>query len=194
MNGNEATAKVIATLEEMGIPYMVVGSFSSNVYGVARSTKDADIVIDLGDGSVRAIADRLGPDFRLDPQMSFGSVTTTSRFTLELVGTEFTIELFLLSDDPYDQERFRRRRRYRLLGREGYLPTPEDVILNKLRWAVRAKRPKDQQDVFDVIAVQGDRLDWDYIHRWADAHGSRQMLDEIRRSIPEIEPGGGEKG
>ena len=62
MTGNEATAKVIDILEEMGIPYMLVGSFSSNAYGVARSTHDADFVIELGDQTVRAIADRLGPD------------------------------------------------------------------------------------------------------------------------------------
>ena len=41
-------------------------------------------------------------------------------------------------------------------------------------------------DVRDVIAVQGDRIDWDYVCRWADIHGTRQTLDEIRQSIPPI--------
>ena len=34
------------------------------------------------------------------------------------------------------------------------------------------------------FAVQADTLDWDYIHRWCDEHGTRELLDDIRRSIP----------
>ena len=31
---------------------MVVGSMSSNIYGIPRSTKDADFVIELGNQSI----------------------------------------------------------------------------------------------------------------------------------------------
>jgi len=33
-----------------------------------------------------------------------------------------------------------------------------------------------------VIAVQGERLDWNYIRRWYDAHGTRELLDKVRAS------------
>ena len=46
MTGNEATLAVIDALEACSIPYMLVGSYSSNVYGVERSTQDADFVVD----------------------------------------------------------------------------------------------------------------------------------------------------
>ncbi len=62
------------------------------------------------------------------------------------------------------------------------MPTAEDVIITKLRWA----RSKDRDDVRDVIAVQGDAIDWPYVHAWADQHGTRGLLDEIRASIPPI--------
>lgn len=68
------------------------------------------------------------------------------------------------------------------------VPTPEDVIIMKLRWAKVAKRDKDRDDVRNIIAVQGDEaLDWDYLHRWCAAHGTRALLDEIRASIPPID-------
>jgi hypothetical protein len=35
-----------------------------------------------------------------------------------------------------------------------------------------------------VIAVQGNLVDWEYVGRWCDQHGTRGLLDEIRRSIP----------
>jgi hypothetical protein len=59
---------VVDALDKLQIPYMVVGSFSSNVYGKPRSTKDADFVIQLDDKSISTLAAQIGSDFVLDPQ------------------------------------------------------------------------------------------------------------------------------
>ena len=48
-------------------------------------------------------------------------------------------------------------------------------------------RSKDRDDIRGVIAVQGDRIDWDYVHGWCEQHGARGLLDEIRTSIPPME-------
>ena len=60
------------------------------------------------------------------------------------------------------------------------------MIITKLHWAVLANRSKDRDDIRDMITVQGDRIDWDYVHGWCEKHGTRALLDEIRRSIPPI--------
>lgn len=186
MNSVEATVAVIAVLEELAIPYLLVGSLSTNFYGIARSTRDADFVIELGDQSVATIAARLGPAFRLDPQMSFETVTMTMRHLIDVTEIEFKIELFHLSEDAHDRDRFRRRCHVQFLDRQVSLPTPEDVIVTKLRWAVMSKRSKDRNDVQDVLAVQGSTLDWEYVYHWCDQHGTRALLDEIRQSIPKF--------
>ena len=74
---NEATVSVIEALEACEIPYMLVGSYSSNAYGIPRSTQDADFVIELGEASITELARRLAPSIRIDPQMSFETVTMT---------------------------------------------------------------------------------------------------------------------
>jgi hypothetical protein len=186
MTGEEATIGVFDALEALEIPYLVVGSLSTSHYGIPRSTKDADIVVELGERSVWELMRRLGPGFRLDPQLSFESATSTLRHKIHLVESEFTIELFYLGRDPHDQERFRRRVRAVVHGREVWIPTVEDAVITKLRWALRLARAKDRDDAREVIAVQGDRIDWDYVHRWCDEHGTRALLDEIRASIPPI--------
>lgn len=186
MTGKEATENVMNVLESMAIPYMVVGSLSSNFYGVERSTKDADFVIALGEMPISQLAQQLDPSLKLDPQMTFETITGTTRFVIRCSGIPFTIEIFLLSDDLHDQERFRRRCQVHIKGRDIFLPTAEDVVVTKLRWLHLGKRNKDHDDVRNVIAVQGDQLDWDYIHHWCDLHGSRERLDEIRRSIPPL--------
>ncbi|HKB40957.1 MAG TPA: hypothetical protein VKD72_31305 [Gemmataceae bacterium] len=186
MNEDEATVAVIDALEEVGIPYMLVGSFSDNFYGVPRSTQDVDFVLQIGEVALAAFSQRLGSQLRSDPQVSFELVMDTTRNTVHLTGIRFGIGLFALSNDPHDQERFRRRLRVKSLGREVVVPTAEDVIITKLRWAVQGRRTKDRDDVRDVIAVQGDRIDWDYVHTWSERHGTREALDEIRRSIPPL--------
>ncbi len=186
MTSREATLAVIDLLETRGVPYMLVGSLSSNAYGIARSTEDADIVVELGSHSLPDIVRQLGPGFCLDPQLGFETITGTTSHLLRISDIPFTIEFFRLSADPHDQERFRRRVRVHLADRETVVPTAEDVIVTKLRWAVLGKRNKDADDVRDVIAVQGDAIDWDYVHRWCDQHGTREKLDEIRKSIPPL--------
>ena len=59
---------------------------------------------------------------------------------IQIEGTPFRIELFRLTDQPFDRARFNRRRKVALGGDEVWIPTPEDVILQKLTWS----RPKDR--------------------------------------------------
>lgn len=102
----------------------------------------------------------------------------------------FMVEIFHLSDDEHDQKRFERRVTVfdEILQRQIFIPTAEDVIVTKLRWERIGKRGKDANDIRDVIAVQGEEiLDWDYIHHWTEEHQTRELLDEIRASIPPIE-------
>lgn len=106
----------------------------------------------------------------------------TGRNEVTVRDSAFTIEFFHLSRDGHDKERFRRRVPAIILGRDAFVPTAEDVVITKLRWA----RPKDREDVRNVIAVQKDSIDWDYVHRWTDEHGTTALLEEIRRSIPPI--------
>ena len=44
MNEVEVVAAFIDALNAAGFPHMLVGSLSSNAYGIERSTKDADFV------------------------------------------------------------------------------------------------------------------------------------------------------
>ena len=57
MSGLDAVAALIDALEAIETPYMLVGSLASNLYGIARSTQDADLVVDLGGGDLDQLHD-----------------------------------------------------------------------------------------------------------------------------------------
>jgi hypothetical protein len=115
--------------------------------------------------------------------MSFETVAVPAHYILRLIDGPFVVELFLLSDDAHDQRRFARRCRRRILDRDVAIPTAEDVIVTKLRWSHAGRRRKDVDDARDVIAVQGNWIDWDYVNSWCDRHETRELLDEVRRSL-----------
>lgn len=184
MTSRDIVLQVIAALDARQIPYMLVGSFSSNLYGIPRSTKDADLVLQLGDEPISQLMPLLGSEFHLDQQMSFETATFTSRFVIQHPRSAFTVELFLLSSDPHDQERFRRRRQMPFADSSAWLPSAEDVIITKLRWSRSGKRSKDVDDVMNVLAVQQGKLDLAYIRRWCDTHGTRELLEELLTKLP----------
>lgn len=184
ITGVDATRALIDAFNACQIPFMTVGSLSSNVYGIPRSTVDADFVVKFEPGDLHKLMNQLGPNYVLDSQMSWEMLTGTTRHVLHVVGSEFKLELFRLSDDEHDQTRFMRRRHVFMqdLQRETYLQTAEDAILMKLRWA----RGKDREDCRDMLAVQGDELDWEYLHHWTEVHGTRPLLNEIQQSLPPV--------
>lgn len=182
MTIEDVTLRVVDALNAAEIPYMLVGSFSSNVYGIPRSTKDADFVLQLqGDFSPKFYSS-LGPNFEIEPQLTFETNTGTFKQEMQFQGTPFTVGLFRLSNDEFDQHRFQRRVAATLFGRPTFFPTAEDVIVMKLRWF----RQKDRDDIRNVMIVQRGKLDWNYIENWCRKHGSFAVMEKMRHNLPEI--------
>ena len=185
MNSFEATAHVIGQLEELEVPYMLVGALSSNAWGIARATKDADIVVSFDSGGIVKFANTLGEGFQLDRQMRMETITNSIRNVIRFLPTNFDIELFRLSQDDHHQERFARRQRRWLaeIRREAWIPTAEDVVIQKLRW----KRRKDLDDVQNVLGVRARKLDWDYLTRWTKIHGTFDLLMQLKDECPNLD-------
>lgn len=178
MTSEQAVGRLIEALEREGVGYMLVGAFSSNLYGVPRATNDADVVVEFSAFNLVDFSTRLGNDFVLDRQMLMEGFTGSVRNVITFRPTGFTIEIFRLGNDPHHQERFARRRRLHVpeCGAAAWVAAPEDVVIQKLRWA----RRKDLDDIVNLLAVSGAGLDWDYVRRWTDTHGTSSLLDELR--------------
>src|SRR3954468_11545319 len=101
MTSEEFMWEVVQAMDAAGVSYMVVGSLSSNIYGIPRSTKDADFVVELGTIPIASVMTHLGGDYLLEPQMSFETITSTMRYRIKHLATAFMIELFLIGDDAH---------------------------------------------------------------------------------------------
>ena len=178
----DATFALIDALDEAKIPYMLSGSLSSMYYSFPRATTDADFVIDLGDTHITDLSETLGKGFHLDPQLTFEMLGGTTKHVVDVLGTPFKIELFRLSETPFDQSRFARRIQVKLLGRDVWLPTAEDVILQKLSW----NRPKDREDILGVMIANRASLDQGYLTQWCEELKIRDLFAQLWLEAQEL--------
>ncbi len=183
MESEQIAIDIIDALEAASIPYMLVGSLSVNCYAPPRSTQDADFVIHIVDRSINALMKQLGPEYSLDPQMGFETVTATMRYIVKVQGSLFKIELFLLSDDPHDRARFDRRTRVAIQDRDSYVATLEDVLVTKLRWSKGGRRVKDVTDVSNIIRENYAEIDWAYVDHWCAEHDTLELKTSIVQEL-----------
>jgi hypothetical protein len=185
VEGENITRAVIEVLELGKFPYMLVGSFSSNMYGIARSTKDADFVVDVADRTVMPrLFKELNHLLEFNPQASFEGLTGSTRHEAMARSYPFRVEFFEKANDPFAVARFARRVRHpsTVFGCDVWIPTAEDVVIQKLRWA----RDKDLADARDVMAVQGPALDHGYIEVWSHRLDILDRYQSIRASVHDI--------
>jgi hypothetical protein len=173
---------VIDALNEAHVPYLLAGSLAANIYSIPRSTKDADFVVEMDAAALDKITTLLEPLFELDPQQHLETTTWTRRYIWKAREIPFDVELFLKSSDPHHTEQWSRRREIFIeaLNRKTWVPTPEDITIQKLRWG----RTKDLTDAAAMLSVRGKLLDWPYIEKWCSIHGSLPRLDAVKAAIP----------
>jgi len=173
--------RVVEALGTSGVDYMVTGSLASSFHGEPRSTHDIDLVVDLHPGQVAQLAAAFPPpEYHLDPEALARATAQRGLACLLDVGEGDKVDFWMLTDDPFDRERFSRRRMEPLFGRTLAVSSPEDTILQKLRWsAMSGGSERQSRDARRVWEVQGDSLDLEYLRTWAHRLGVSKDLDEL---------------
>lgn len=176
--------RIGAILDDLGIPYLVGGSLASITFGEPRFTQDLDLMIDAGEDEVRALAARLQDDFYVDADAAADAVRHCSTFSAIHIETFLRVDFFTIGDLPaVRREQLARGRVMPLaLGRARFY-SPEDIVVQKLRWFRMGGEISDQQwrDVLGVLRVSRE-MDAAYLDRAADAFGVRDLLERARHA------------
>ena len=97
------------------------------------------------------------------------------------LATSIKVDLFIMGGSPVDAEQMDRRQRIKVVSdpdRYLYVYTPEDILLQKLRWYRLGNEVSDRQwrDILGILLVQGNRLDKTYLSRGAEKLGVADLL------------------
>lgn len=181
MSQQELLKKVIQTLENANIQYMLTGSVVSSLQGEPRSTHDIDMVIAVQRSAAKKLAEAFPPpDFHLDKDSIFHAIDTQGMFNLIDVKEGDKIDFWLLTYEPFDKSRFSRKYAEEVMGIRMQVSSPEDTILMKLRWAkLSGGSEKQFTDAMRVYEVQSDKLDMAYLKCWAKQLDIEPLLNRL---------------
>ncbi len=152
-------ADVTRWLREERIPFAVIGGIAATFRGEARFTADVDVVIGVDlDGALRllerlpkSVFQPLFPDVEEVLRKSF---LLPLRHSITHISVDIAVGL-----SGFEQQAISRATEIELP--DGRIPvvSAEDLILMKLL----AGRPRDTDDVRNILLRQGPALDWNYL-------------------------------
>ena len=170
---------VVAALEAIDAEYVVVGSTAAAGWGVARATRDVDLVAVI---PVDAVDDLLNSLDRNDLYVPSADVRRVvagrGSFNVLHMASGGKVDVFVAPDgDEFERSRLDRRIASEVFGVASWISTPEDVILSKLRWRPESRSEVQWRDCVEIVAVQ--QLDRTYLDRWAPELGVVDDLTEL---------------
>lgn len=182
-----AIGPIVSLFEQLGIAYSVVGSVASSAHGIARATLDVDLVVDLHRQHVVALVDELQDDYYIDRDAVLDAIARRAMFNVVHLATMLKVDVYVLSERPFDRASFLRRRPAPLdegdHARPYLVDTPEDTVLHKLEWYRAGGETSERQwnDIVGVLKVQGSALDLAYMRHWSASLGLDELLDRVLR-------------
>lgn len=184
----QVTLKVVITFERLGIPYLIGGSFASAVHGIVRATMDVDLVADIKPSHISSLVALLENEFYIDAEMILDAIQHTSSFNLIHLETMFKVDVFILKQRPFDLNQMQRRISQSVGDSpddQAYFSTAEDIVLAKLEWFRAGGETSERQwgDILGVLDLQSDRLDLEYLKKWAATLGIRDLLQRAIQAV-----------
>jgi hypothetical protein len=183
MSQQQLLEKVLPLLDSLGIDYMITGSIASSIQGEPRSTHDIDLVVVLPPEAVGPLVAAFpAPHFLLQEEAVREALTNKSMFNLLSLDDGEKVDFWMLTQEPFDQSRFARKKTMPLARIPIKVSAPEDTILAKLRWSkLSGGSEKQLKDALHVFEVQGQALDFSYLDDWA----KRLEVDDLWQMIKE---------
>ncbi|WP_420644431.1 hypothetical protein [Candidatus Leptofilum sp.] len=181
----EVTLKVTAVFEQLNVPYLIGGSLASVLYGMVRTTQDADIIAEMRQEHTQPFVSTLEDEFYIDEEMITSSIHGNSSFNIIHRETFFKVDVFIPLPRPFLQSQLVRAQ-WQTFALEtevsAKFATPEDTILSKLEWFRLGGETSERQwrDILGVIKTRADKLDFAYLQKWAE---EIQVSDLLERAL-----------
>ncbi len=179
----EFIADVVSRLEGASIEYMIGGSVASSIYGEPRTTRDIDIVVEVTSDSLASLFAGLDRSrMHVDEPPRDQPVLAGQVYNLLDTHGGWKADLVVRKARSFSVNEFARRVRRDVLGTAAMVASAEDVLLTKLEWSQVSGSSRQIDDARGIVTVQGDRLDFEYLRRWAAELGVVELLEGLLRS------------
>lgn len=181
-SASETLARIVAALNAAGARHMIVGSFASTFHGEPRTTQDIDVVVELGPAELERLLSQLPEsEWYVDAETARDALRRSSTFNVIDYASGWKVDVIVRKSGAFAASEFARRIEAEMLGVRAFVATAEDTLLSKLVWAKASGGSERQlRDVAGVLSAAGDDLDREYVERWVDELGIRDIWERVR--------------
>lgn len=177
---------VIAALERLHIPYMVVGGFAAIFYGEPRLTIDVDIVVDIKENDVGLFVQAFPvPEYYASEEGIRDSIKRCYPFNVIQPATGAKVDLVPLSADSFTRTAFQRRKRmeYDRQGNSASFIAPEDIVVAKLLVYQKTGSDKHLRDARGIVITQWEKLNLESLRHSAREEGVLKEFETLFESV-----------
>ncbi|MBI5767680.1 MAG: hypothetical protein HZA93_07780 [Verrucomicrobia bacterium] len=157
----------VEPLERASVPYAIVGSVASSIYGEPRATNDVDVLIQLPRTEAAKIA-RAFPDelfYVPPPEIIEIELSRSHGGHINVISLDSMMKADFYPVSAWEVAWFADRRPRDIAGRTLWFARPEAVIVHKLRFYREGGSDKHLRDIRSMLAVSGDEIDRELVER-----------------------------
>ena len=151
-----ALAGVARLLDELRVPYMVIGGYAVTIWGQPRFTADLDLTLhclvpeqSLIEQLLRPLTALVADPVRFVQERRVLPARTSNGIAVDIV----------FAGLPYEVAAIERAVPVEVAGYSVRICTAEDLIVHK----IISSRPRDREDILGIVQRQGNRLDRSYL-------------------------------
>ncbi|PIU15588.1 hypothetical protein COT20_01510 [bacterium (Candidatus Gribaldobacteria) CG08_land_8_20_14_0_20_39_15] len=167
-------------LDDLAIPYLVIGGMAVAVWAKPRFTWDIDIVIELLPEKLPLLAKKLlaiDKDVYVSQEAMQSALENKGEFNFIHPHTGLKVDFWILKDDSFDKNRIKRPIKKIINKQTVNFISPEDLILSKLLWYKITPSDKQLEDIKTVLKIS--KVDINYIKQWAIKQGTIEIFNKI---------------
>ena len=173
----------VEPLNRAGLPYAIVGSVASSVYGEPRATNDVDIVIQLPKSEAEKLMEAFPSDRFYVPPKEVVELELARPFGghVNVIALETMMKADFYPLTRFEAEWFSRRRVLPVDNHDVWFAVPESVILHKLRFYREGGGEKHLRDIRGMLQVSGEALDHAALERAVAEFGVTEQWEQAKR-------------
>lgn len=174
--------EVARVLDNLNIVYAVTGGYAVSIWGKPRSTLDIDVIIELLEPKIHNLAKALKTISAMsyvDEDMVVRAFERKGEFNFIHIESGIKVDFWISSGDEFSKLQLKRRVPKMIAGRTIYFLSPEDLILNKLKWHKMSGSELQLRDIEVILKFQ-KKLDWKYLRKWAKQRSTLKILEKLK--------------
>lgn len=166
------------------LDYLLTGSFAVSYYGVPRATHDIDFIIEITPDSrdkLYRVLKQLEDTFIFNP-VTFSELTKRKQIDLVHEESGIKVDFWII---PRGEFRIKFARKNEMLLDKTYIQliSPEDLILNKLKWCKQVFSERHFMDCVGIIKIQEKRLDTQYLQTKINKLDLQKLYNDVNQWV-----------